>query len=771
MITMNRQLILLVALFLVRDTVGQITGAPGIPAAARAIEWEPIGLGGGGAYMCIAVAQSNPNVIYVGGDVGGLWKSEDRGRSWRIRNGAAIHSIFPGETYNCSRIVVHPTDEDIAYAGMTRGLLRTQDGGKTWEILWRYGRAVRALVIDPQRPQDLYCGYTHGPSGSQLLSSRDGGETWEPIRAGLPAEADVQCLAIDLASPVQNRTIFVGTNLGLFRRERERLRDVTSGLPHRSILKMSGAIDPATERFVLYVALATVKTGTVFSGGLYRTEDGGQTWRDVTPSKFRPGDRRTGKFGALMVRPGNASIVYAAAGAVWFFRTEDGGGKWTQVRVGSSNVDFRSVAGAAEHFYWSWGSREIALHPKDPNTIYSVGGAAGVFRSNNGGDTWEALTATRERDAMWRTTGINNVYADMVAIDPADPRRIYIGDDDWWVYRSKDRGETFTYGNAWWNREADSLYVYKKNRFSASGGAPCIVVDPDVPAHVYVGFLGWKPYRIMDSGDRSGGTLILSRDHGRTWEPLGAPRSGLPEGSIWGKNGIAIDRRSPVHSRTIYAASLSNGVFKTTDGGKTWSPASKGLPTKWVTSIVIDPRDNRRLLVGIGKPRSSDDPGGIYETTDAARSWHRLNVTELPDVRYYVELDPQDPDTIYAIVNQCEVSGVAFPGGLFRSDDGGRRWRRVLAYPELHSLAINPRLSRVIYAGGYPVKDHLGGLFRSLDRGETWRWEPGLLDKHHRVTTIAVNPVDGCTLYVGTQGGGAYRGIDETVREVLAANR
>ncbi|MFQ5810158.1 MAG: WD40/YVTN/BNR-like repeat-containing protein, partial [Armatimonadota bacterium] len=134
---------------------------------------------------------------------------------------------------------------------------------------------------------------------------------------------------------------------------------------------------------------------------------------------------------------------------------------------------------------------------------------------------------------------------------------------------------------------------------------------------------------------------------------------------------------------------------------------------------------------------------------------------------YYLEMDPEAPDTVYAIVNECQVAGRAYRGGLYRSDDGGREWRCVLAYPELHSIALNPRLSHVIYAGGYPVPGHLGGLFRSLDRGETWEWEPGLLDKHHRVTTIAINPHDGCTVYVGTQGGGAYRGVDETVRAMI----
>jgi photosystem II stability/assembly factor-like uncharacterized protein len=755
-------------LLCISGVLGQVTGAPGVPAADRAIEWEAIGLGGGGAYMCIAVAASNPRVIYVGGDVGGIWKSEDGGQSWRIRNGAVVHSIFPGETYHCSQIVVHPTDENIAYAGMTRGLLRTRDGARTWELLCRDNRARGALVLDPDMPETVYCGARHDESGPRLFVSRDGGDAWERIGSGLPADADVQCIAIDLASPVHNRAVFVGTNRGVFRSAGTHSSDVSAGLPHSSVAKLAGGFHPADGHFVLYAALASVKEGDGFSGGLFRTDDGGQTWREVTPGKFRPSDRRTGEFGALTVRREDANAVYAAAQFVWYFRSQDGGKTWTEMSVNPDNADFRSVAGPTDHFYWAWGSREIALHPEEPLTIYSAGGAAGVFRSEDAGDTWEALTATRARDDMWRMTGISNVYADMIAIDPVDPRRIYIGDDDWWIYRSEDGGETFTYGNAWWNREDDALYVYKQNRFAAAGGAPCIVVDPDSPSHVYASLFGWKPYRIMDAGDRSGGTLILSRDHGETWQPLGAPGSGLPEGSIWGKNGIAIDRRSPLDSRRIYAASLGNGVFKTVDGGRTWGPASADLPSKWVTSIVIDPRDSRRLLVGIGKPKSSDQPGGIYESTDGAASWHRLNVTDLPDVRYYVEIDPEVPDTVYAIVNQCQVRGVLHEGGLHRSDDGGREWRRVLTYPELHSLAVNPRLPQVLYAGGYPVEGHLGGLFRSLDRGETWEWDPGLLDKHHRITTIAVNPQDGCTLHVGTQGGGAYRGVDETVRELLA---
>jgi len=761
-------LLLLASVTVVPD---QPSGAPEVPAAKEAIRWEPIGLGGGGAYMCVAVARSNPRVIYVGGDVGGIWKSDDRGQTWQIRNGEVVHAIFPGGTYHCCHVAVHPMDEKIVYAAMTRGLMQTVDGGKTWRLLCHGGRAAAALVLDPARPPTIYCGGRHDSRGAGLFCSDDAGETWQRLGGSLPPDADVRCLVVDPTSPVENRTIVVGTNRGLFRWHGDRFLDISNGLPHRSMTKIAGGTEPTNGRFVVYVALESVRTGTAFSGGLFRTNDDGQTWNDVTPSKFRPGERRIGQFGSLVVDPDDANVVYTAASAVWFFRTKDGGRSWTRVAVGHGNADFKSVRNAANHFYWSWGSRELALDPEDSRIIYSVGGAAGVFRSKDEGDTWEALTAVKAGNDTWRMTGISNVYADMIAIDPTEPRRIYMGDDDWWIYRSEDGGDTFTYGNAWWNREGDSLYVYKKNGFSQKGGAPCLVVDPDVPSHVYAGFLGWKPYRIMDSGDRSGGTLILSRDYGRTWEPLGAPGSGLQEGSIWGKNGIAIDRRSPTDCRTIYAASLGSGVFKTIDGGKTWTAVSAGVPSKWVTSLVIDPRDSRRLLVGVGKARRGNQPGGIYETTDAGASWRRLNIDDLPDVRYYVELDPQDPDTVYAIVSQCEVNGAPFAGGLFRSDDGGSRWKRVLAYPELHSLAINPRLPRVIYAGGYPVQDHLGGLFRSLDRGETWHWEPGLLNKHHRITTIAVNPVDGCTIYVGTQGGGAYRGVDETVREALAPDR
>ncbi|MFQ6099523.1 MAG: hypothetical protein ACE5O2_17455, partial [Armatimonadota bacterium] len=514
-----------------------------------------------------------------------------------------------GETYHCARLAVDPTDENVVYAGMTRGLLRSLDGADTWQVLCRDGRARNALLTDPDRPQTLYCGGAHDRRGAVVYTSPDRGDSWKRIGSGLPRDADVKCLALDATSPPDKRVVFVGTNRGLFRWDGTRAVAVGAGLPHAAVSRLSGGLDPRDGRFVLYAALASVRTGSGFAAGLFRTDDGGRTWRDVIPSKFRPSNRSTGQLGALAVFARNADIVHLTTRAVWHFRSEDGGATWTQTQVGANNADFKSVTAATRHFYWAWGSREMAYDPRAPRVVYSVGGAAGVFRSTDAGDTWEALTADRAEDDMWRMTGISNVYADMIAIDPVDPGRIYMGDDDWWIYRSEDGGDTFTYGNAWWNREGDSLYVYKQNGFYAAGGAPCIVVDPDNHSHVYAALFGWKPYRILDAGDRSGGTLILSRDYGKTWEPLGAPGSGLPEGSIWGRNGIAIDRRSPKDRRTIYVASLGNGVYKTTDGGRTWASASQGLPSKWVTSIVMDPRDSRRLLVGLGKPRASDRSG------------------------------------------------------------------------------------------------------------------------------------------------------------------
>jgi len=301
--------------------VGQPTGAPGIPAAEKAIRWGPIGLGGGGAYMCIALARSDSKVNYVGGDVGGIWKSDDRGQSWQIRNGEVVHAIFPGGTYNCCHVAVHPTDEKIVYAAMTRGLMQTVDGGKTWRLLYHGGRAAGALVLDPARPRTIYCGGRHDSRGAGPFRSDDAGATWQRLGAGLPPDADVRCLVVDPTSPVENRTIVVGTNRGLFRWHGDRFLDISKGLPHRSMTEIAGGTDPTNGHFVVYVALESVQNDTTFSGGLFRTNDDGQTWNGATPSKFRPGERRIGQFGSLVVHPDDANVVYAAASAVWFFRT------------------------------------------------------------------------------------------------------------------------------------------------------------------------------------------------------------------------------------------------------------------------------------------------------------------------------------------------------------------------------------------------------------------------------------------------------------------
>jgi photosystem II stability/assembly factor-like uncharacterized protein len=226
-----------------------------------------------------------------------------------------------------------------------------------------------------------------------------------------------------------------------------------------------------------------------------------------------------------------------------------------------------------------------------------------------------------------------------------------------------------------------------------------------------------------------------------------------------------------VGQRTLYATSNGNGVYKSEDDGSSWRAANTGLPEAAMREpcrLVMDPAAPKHLRLALGgSPQSGS---GVYETRDGGEGWVRVSVdAPFADLKYFVA-DPRNFDVLYVCqrekYDQSLDPPVLFPGGAFRSTDGGRTWTRIFEYRFTNCLAVSPQDSNTLYVGTTDHPYHDGsqaeGIYKSTDGGRTWRQENTGLT-HRNISCVAVSLHDPSLLVVGTGGNGGFIGLDQAL--------
>ncbi|HID92874.1 MAG TPA: hypothetical protein EYP60_02145, partial [bacterium (Candidatus Stahlbacteria)] len=265
-----------------------------------------------------------------------------------------------------------------------------------------------------------------------------------------------------------------------------------------------------------------------------------------------------------------------------------------------------------------------------------------------------------------------------------------------------------------------------------------LALDPSDSLLIYAGTGDVR----MVSPKGSGNGVYRTTDGGKTWE-----HTSLDSVFIWD---IEIDSRS-----NVYAATRGYGVFKSTDKGETWHPINNGLGCLCISCVVIDPLNDSILYVGTGDRYVSDLTGyckdGIYKSMDGGQSWSQLAFDDM--VIGAIAIDPTSPEIIYA-----GVYGDQDTSGIYKSVDGGQTWQKKYADTWASAIVIDPANTNIVYADGC-------GLIKSTDGGETWA---GCGVGAGEIWTIAVDPLDPNIVYAGNAAyptmderfGGFYRSID-----------
>mgnify|MGYP005836258593 CR=1 FL=1 len=723
------------------------------PVLGADITWRPVGPGGGGWIEAIACDPRDPDTIYLGCDVGGFYVSRDAGRTWSTRN-QGLNDRF----VEC--IAVQPGDSGVLLLGMEGGVFRSADRGATWR--WqragfpepqRYGFSapIGALCFDPTRPDTAYAGIGRprwGRDGrGHIYSSTDAGETWKLITPD--GALDPEAIVCDLEVSSDGAYVLAATNRGIYRSDDEGAtwQPSGAGLEHNDIREL--AIAPSDPLVVYCTLRTTARDDEAWNGGVYRSDDGGRTWvprsEGLDQRVARAGEPAElgSEYKEIAVDPGDPEVVYVGSDS-WVsagvFGSADGGRTWSRRsrHFGDDrNMDYGWIT------QWGPSVTCLALSPARPDRI--VFGTSGhVFLTDDRGQTWEQRYCRTLPDERFVGNGLEVTCLNDVVFDPARPERLYFCYFDIGLLISDDAGTTF-------RRSSQGM--------RDDGNCFTVLCDPQDPQKLWAatGQWGWNQ-----------GCVCRSTDGGATWQVTGEAATGLPNGQT---RCLLLDPGSPVGQRVLYATVNGHGVYRSADDGLSWQAINTGLPEaarQAPCGLVMDPGDpaHLRLALGTNPPSGS----GVYESRDAGANWSRVS-GEVPfaDLKDFLG-DPRDPEVLYVCQREMYDRKLdpprLFPGGVFKSTDGGRTWAHILDFPFVNCLTVSPLDSSVIYAGStdHPYHDasQAEGLYKSTDGGRTWQQEnDGLANQN--ISCVAISPHDPSVLVVGTGGNGGYIGVDESL--------
>ena len=567
----------------------------------------------GGDVRSLAVHPKRPNVFFLGTADSQIYVSEDAGKSWS--------PLVPGlerRELVVDNLAFDPNDPETVYAATwelksDRGrLFRSRDGGRSWEKidLGRFDSTIRALAIAPTDPLVIAVGISEG-----VIVTQDGGKSWDRVSRGYRSLHNVESLAFD---PLDSQSLYVGTW-------------------HLS----------------------------------WKTPNLGKKWQPIHKGMMFDSD-----VFDLLIQPDNPQTLYASA-CSGIYKSVNGGLQWTKLKNGLTSAARRT--------------RALHMDPADPNRIYA-GTTKGLFVSTSAGSRWKRL--------------FSDVVINDVVVHPSKKHIILVGADDAGILRSEDGGETFAPANKGFTHRQIGALVSDPHRHDVYYTSAILDLD-------YGGFFvlkgdrtDWIPYNEGLDGDsvtsvrailpsRRSKTVLLATRSGlftgvpseKAWESLAPtkelvlsdlvfadkkeeglylaadsgvfyldlPGATLEELEIPSFQGAA----SSLHfdqTAFVLLAGTEKGLFRSRDGGKTWTDKAIGLPSAAITSIG---KAGSRLLCATRQ--------GLFISEDLGLTWTSPPGIEPIDVAAISSSPDGQSDRVFA------ADGLL--GHLFGSWDRGQTWQ------------------------------------------------------------------------------------------------
>jgi photosystem II stability/assembly factor-like uncharacterized protein len=663
-----------------------LAAQPVSPSGFSGLRWRSIGPFRAGRTVGATGIPSQPNVFFIGVNNGGVWKTTDAGRTWR--------PIFDDQpTGSIGDLAIAPSDPNIIYVGSGEGLQRpdlstgngiykSTDGGRSWRHLGlRDAQQIGSIIVDPTNPKRVFVaalGHPYGPNTERgVYRSLDGGETWERVlykdeNTGAIQVAfdpgNPQILYADLwaarQGPWENGA-WQGPGSGLFKSVDggKTWRQLTKGLP--DIAGGLGRIGFDISRSHPRTIYATVDANPDVAG-IYRSDDGGESWRRLNGEPRIWG--RGSDFAEIRVHPRNPEIVFAANTAS--YKSTDGGKSFTGFKGAPGGDDYHRIWINPEHpdvmlfatdqgatitvnggeTWSSWYNQptaqfyHVSTDNRFPYWVYGgqqeSGSAAVASRGDYGAITW--------RD--WRTVGVEE-YG-YIAPDPLDPDITYGGKITRFDWKS---GQV----------QNISPEVVRSGKYRFLRTAPVIFSPVDPKRLYYAGNVLFQ----TTTGGQSWEVISpdLSRDKWEIPENIGVYST--PDMATMPRRGVIYTIAPSFHDANIIWAGTDDGLIHLTrDGGKSWTNITPPQLKSWAKVSLIEAShfDRDTAYAAVNTFRLDDLRPHIYRTTDAGKSWTEIT-RGLPDggIVNAVREDTQRRGLLYAGTEQS----------VYVSFDNGGNWQ------------------------------------------------------------------------------------------------
>ena len=654
------------------------------PKYFNAMQWRMIGPHRGGRTVGAVGVPQQPNVFYIGVNNGGVWKTTDYGRTW--------FPIFDDQpTGSIGDVAVAASNPNVIYVGSGEGLQRpdlsvgdgiykSTDAGRTWTNMGlKDAQQIAGLAIDPNDENKVFVaalGHPYGPNTERgVFRTTNGGKSWEKV---LYKDENTGAAQVTI-DPKNSNIVYAdlwagrqgpwengawnGLESGLFKSTDggTTWKKLTQGLPttQQGLGRIGFAIAP-TEPNRIY---ATVESPQL--GGIYKSDDAGETWKLLTNDNRYFG--RSSDFAELKVDPKNADIVYSANIVTW--KSIDGGKSWNAFRGAPGGDDY--------HRIW--------INPDNPDIIL-IASDQGAVITVNGGETFSS----------WYNQPTAQFYH--VSTDNAFPYNVYSGQQESGSVGIASRGNDGEITFREWHPVGAQEYGYvaadpldnniiyggKLSRYDKRTGQSQNIA-PEAVSNGKYRFLRTAPVLFNPIDKKTlyyaGNVLFKTMNGGNSWQIISPDLTreswDVPQSvGIYTVNDMkTMPRRGVIYTvapsykdiNTIWCGTDDGLIHVTKDGGKTWKNVTPPEITSWSKISLMDAGhfDANTAYAAVNRIRCDDMHPHIYKTHDGGKTWKEI-VNGLPN------------DPINIIREDPKRKGLLFAGSersVYVSFDDGEHWQ------------------------------------------------------------------------------------------------